>query len=164
MLIWSTNTAIQSRNTDIATKQYSNSSNSVLHKVQSPWYNTTKHQVTNLKPAAGMCQQGAIHGNTQHNSNSPSHRHTHTQRLKSCGHLSDHKHWADTHTDGASSATPNPPASPAGHGHLRSLPKPVISWSPAQCRLPESSSAVPFLQQVYVSRPSPPIRPLGSRC
>lgn len=83
------NTIIQSRNTDTATKQYSHSSNSVLHKVQPPQYNTTKHQVTNIKPAAGMRQHNAtIQDNAQHNSNSASHRHTHTHRLKSCGHLS----------------------------------------------------------------------------
>lgn len=71
---------------DIATKQYLNSSNSVLHKVQSPQYNTTKHQVTNLKPAANGTMQYTI---TQHNSSVPFHRHTYTQRLKSYGHLSD---------------------------------------------------------------------------
>lgn len=64
MLIWSTNTIIQSRNMDIATKQYLNSSNSVLHKVQSPQYNAAKHQVINLKPAAGgMRPHNAIHCN-----------------------------------------------------------------------------------------------------
>lgn len=108
MLIWSTNTITQSRNTDIASKQYSNSSNSVLHQVQSPRYNATKHWVTNCKPAAWNALHNAIHSNTQHNSNSPSHRHTHTQRLRSCGHLSGGKHRSDTHRDGASSTTPSP--------------------------------------------------------
>lgn len=163
MLIWSANTIIQSRNTDIASKQYPNSSNSVLHKVQSPWYNTTKHQVTNLKPAAGMCQQYVVtHSTIQ---TAPSHRHTHTQRLKSGGPLHDSKHWSDRHGDGASRATPRPPAYPAESGHRRSLP------TPSALLIPSTGQPARKQQQCHpispagdVSRPSPPIRPLGSRC
>lgn len=63
------------------------------------------------------------HTVTKHNSNSPTHGHTHTQRLKSCGHLSDNKHWSHTHTDGASKATPNPFVYPAENGRSPSFSK-----------------------------------------
>lgn len=162
MLIWSTNTIIQSRNTDIATKQYSNSSNSVLHKVQSPWYNTTKHQVTDLKPAAGMCQQYMVPHNTIQVL-----RPTGTPMPKGWNHVAT---WAIVNTGQASTEMEPAVQHPALlHTQQKRItatasPNPALSWSPAQCSLPERSSAIPSLQQADVSRPSPPIKPLGSRC
>lgn len=143
MLIWSTNTISQSRNTDTATKQYLNSSNSVLHKVQSPLYNTTKHQVTNLKPAANGTMQYTI---TQHNSNFPFHRHTYTQKLKSYGDLSDST--GQTHKE-MESATHRPTPLCTQHKMVTApvSSTPVLSWSP--------SPAQPARKQC------PPISPAG---
>lgn len=159
MLIWSTNTIIQSRNMDIATKQYLNSSNSVLHKVQSPQYNTTKHQVTNLKPAANGTMQYTI---TQHNSNFPSHGHTYTQRLKSYGHLSDST--GQTHKE-MEAAMWHPTLLCTRHKMVTApaSPKPVLSWSPstalpARKQCPPVSSAGGCVQTITSNMPS------GSRC
>lgn len=148
---------------DIATKQYLNSSNSALHKVQSPRYNTAKHWVTNLKPAARGMSHNALHRNTAQ-FNSPFHGHTHTQRLIACGHPCDSQPWSDTQRDGASNTTPNLSAHPAQSG---SQPQPPQSQrSPelqAQRSLPEKSALL-FPQQVDLSRPSPPTWPPGSCC
>ena len=140
------NTIIQSRNTDIATKQYLNSSNSVLHKVQSPRYNTTKRQVTNLKPAARGMSHNAIHRNTTQ-FNSPFHRHTHTQRPMACGHLCDRQPWSDTQRDGAGNATPNPSAHPG------------TKWS--QPQPPQASALLSPKHSAACQEKRPPVFPAG---
>lgn len=143
----------------LATKQYLNSSNSVLHKVQSPPYNTTKHQATNLKPPAHGTVQYTI---TQHNSNFPSHRYTCTQRLKSYGHLSDST--GQTHK-GMESAVQHPTLLCTQHemATAPASPMPVLSLppgtaQPARKQCPPVSPAGACIQTI------PSNMPPGSRC
>lgn len=164
MLIWSAN-IIQVRNTDIATKQYSHSSNSVLHKVQSPPYNTQYHKIPSNKPEAcyGM-HSDTIQYLVTHNTVQSPHP-TGTPIHKGWDHAAPERSLTlARHTEMASGARTNTSADPAGNGHSISFLRPVLSWSPSAVQPVGKQQHRLFLQQVEVSQPSPPIRPPGSCC